>query len=51
MKVEFLSTDFENYSNIRRNENPLSGSLVVPCGQTDRHYEVIVTSRNFCERA
>ena len=33
MKLEFTRQIFENYSNIKFNENPSSGSRVVPCGQ------------------
>jgi len=37
MKLVFLSTDFRNFSNIKFHENPSSGNVVVPYGQTDRH--------------
>jgi hypothetical protein len=30
-----FATDFRNVSNIKFNQNPSSGSRVVPCGQTD----------------
>jgi len=43
----FCRQIFEKYSNIKINENTLSGSRVVPCGQTDRYIEVIVAFRNF----
>jgi len=36
MKLEFSRQIFENYSNIKFHENPLSGSWGVPCGRTDR---------------
>jgi len=35
MKLAFSRPIFEKYSNIRFQENPPSGSRVVPCGQTD----------------
>jgi len=35
MKLEFSGQIFEKYSNIRFQENPSSGSRVVPCGLTD----------------
>jgi hypothetical protein len=35
MKVEFSRQIFEKCSNIKFNENPSSGSRVVPCGQTE----------------
>jgi len=35
MKIEFSRRIFEKYANIKFNENPSSGSRVVPCGQTD----------------
>jgi len=35
MQFEFSRHIFEKYSNIEFHENPLSGSRVVPCGQTD----------------
>ena len=34
MKLEFAEQIFEKYSNIKFSENPSSGSLVVPNGQT-----------------
>jgi hypothetical protein len=34
MKLEFSRRIFEKYSNIKFNENPSSGSRVVPCGRT-----------------
>jgi len=36
MKLEFSNQDFKKYSNIKFNINPSGGSLVAPCGQTDR---------------
>jgi len=36
MKLEFSRRIFEKFSNIRFHENPSIGSLVVPCGRTDR---------------
>jgi hypothetical protein len=44
---------FENYSSAKFNENPSSGSRVVPCGRTGewtgRSDEVIVAFRNFAK--
>jgi len=37
MKLELSSQIIEKYSNIIFHENPSSGSVVVPCGQTDIH--------------
>ena len=34
-EIEFPLQIFEKYPNIRFNENPSSGSQVVPCGRTD----------------
>jgi len=35
MKLEFSRNIFEKSSNFKFNENPSSGSRVVPCGRTD----------------
>jgi hypothetical protein len=35
MKLELARQIFKKYSNLKLNENPLSGSRVIPCGQTD----------------
>jgi hypothetical protein len=35
MKLEFSRQIFEKYSNIKFQENPCSGSRVVPCGRAD----------------
>jgi hypothetical protein len=35
MKVEFSGQIFGKYSDIKFNENPSSGSRVVPCGRRD----------------
>jgi len=35
MKLEFSPMFFEKYINIKFHENPSSGSLVIPYGQTD----------------
>jgi hypothetical protein len=46
MKLEFCRQIFEKYSNIKFNENPSSGSRVVPCGRTDMkliHIELPMT--------
>jgi hypothetical protein len=45
MKLEFPQQRFKKSSNIKFQENPSSGSPVVPCGQTDRHDE---TNSCFC---
>jgi len=34
-ETRIFSIDFENSSHIKFNENPSSGSRVVPCGRTD----------------
>jgi hypothetical protein len=47
MNIEFSGQFFEQYSDIKFNDNPLGGSRVVPCGQkygltdirADRHDE------------
>jgi len=39
MKLEFSGQIFEKYLDIKFHENSSSGSLVVPCGQTDWHDE------------
>jgi len=36
MKLEYSRHIFEKYSNIKLNENPSTGSRVVPCGLTNR---------------
>jgi len=35
MKIEFSQQTFEISTTIKFNENPSSGSRVVPCGRTD----------------
>jgi hypothetical protein len=50
VKLEFFRHNFQKYSNIKFNENPSSGSWVVPCGQTDRRTDMmklIVAFRSF----
>ena len=44
-----MLTDFQKYSNIKFQENPCSGSRVVPCGKTDRRTDMkrIVPLREF----
>ena len=52
MKLEFPLQIFENYLNINFNENPSSGSHVVPCGRTDRHTDtrkLTAAFRNFAK--
>jgi len=36
MVLEFSGHIFENYSNVKFNENPLSESRVIPCGRLNR---------------
>jgi len=36
VKLEICRQIFEKYTNIKFNENPSSGSRVVPCGRRDR---------------
>jgi len=50
MKLEFFRQNFEKYSNIKFHKNPLSGSRVVRCGQTDRHDEANSRFSQFCEK-
>jgi hypothetical protein len=50
MNLKFSWQIFEKYSNIKFNENPSSGSRVVPRGQTDEEMDMmklIVTFHNF----
>ena len=42
MKVEFSPYIFEKSSGIKFHEKSSSGSLVVPCGQTDRPQLIVV---------
>jgi hypothetical protein len=46
MKLEFSQQIFEKSPNIKFNQNPSSGSRVVPCGQTDMT-KLNVAIRNF----
>ena len=46
MKLASSPQIFEKFSNIKFNENPSSGSRVVPCGRTDMT-ELTVDVRNF----
>ena len=46
MKFEFSRQIFEKVLNTKFYQNPSSGCLVVPCGQTDMT-ELIVAFRNF----
>jgi len=58
MKIEFSRQILKKYSNIEFNENPSSGSRVVPNGQTDRRTDGRTDGRDetnnnlsqFCER-
>jgi len=47
MHIEFSGKIFEKPSNIKSNENPSSGSRVVPFPRTDRHDKAITLFRNF----
>jgi len=50
MNIECSGQGFEKRSNIKCNENPSSGSRVVPCGQMDGQTDMtrlIVAFRNF----
>jgi len=49
MKHEFPRQIFEKYSDIKFHENPASGSLIVPCGETDRHDEANSRYSQCCE--
>jgi len=50
MKPEFSLRIFEEYSNMKFNENPSNGSRVVPYGRTDRRDEANSRFSQFCER-
>ena len=51
MKHEFSRQIFEKYSNIIFHENSANGSLIVPCGETDRNDEANNRFSQFCESA
>jgi hypothetical protein len=51
MQLELSRQIVEKYSNIKFNENPSSGSRVVPCGRTDRQDEANSRFSQFWERA
>ena len=38
-KIKFFQQSFEESLNIKFHQNPFSGSLVIPCGRTDRQIE------------
>jgi len=46
MRLGLSGQIFEKYSNVKFNENPSSGSRVVPCGRTDET-KLIVAFCNF----
>ena len=46
-----FSTVFWKYSNTKFNENPSSGSWVLPYGQTDTYDEANSHFSQFCEHA
>ena len=41
MKLHISRQIFEIYSNTKFHENPSNGSVVVPCGQTQRRTDMI----------
>jgi hypothetical protein len=47
MKLEFSRQVFDKYSGIKFNENPSSGSQVIPYRWTDRMTNLIVAFCNF----
>ena len=50
IKTSIFSRDFrKNTRWIKFHENPSSGSRVVPCGWTDRHYEANIRYSQFCD--
>jgi len=51
MKLAFSRQIFGKCSNIKFNENPLSESRLVSCGQTDGHDEAVSRFSQFCDRA
>jgi len=51
MKIKFYRQIFEKYSNTKFDENPSSGSPVVPGGQTDRREEANSHFSQFSESA
>jgi hypothetical protein len=51
MKLEYSPQIFEKYSNIKFNENPSSGSRVVPCERMDTRNEDNSRFSQFYERA
>jgi len=51
MKLEFSQQIFKKCSNIKFLENPSSGSLFVPCRQTDRQTDMTKLIVAFCNFA
>ena len=51
MRFELSRQSFIKCSNIKFQENPSSGSRVVPCGQTDRYVEANIDFLNFTNAA
>ena len=49
--IEFSLQIFENIIKYKISRKSLSGSRVVPCGQTDRHDEANSRFSEFCESA
>ena len=54
MKIQHSEQTFKKYNYIKFNENPSSGSRVVPTGRTDRQIgitKLIVVFRNFAHES
>jgi hypothetical protein len=51
MKLEFSPQIFQNYSDVKFNDNLSSRKRVVPCGRTDGHDEANSYFSQFCKRA
>ena len=51
MQLEFAGKIKKKYSNAKFHESPYSGSLVVPCGPTDRYDDANGRFSQFRERA
>ena len=47
-KLEFSRQIYEKYTNIKFQDNPSSGSRVLPYGQTDRHDSANSSFSQFC---
>jgi len=51
MSLEILRQNFGKAPNIKFNDNLSGGSLVVPCGRTDRHDEANSLFPQLCKSA